>query len=65
MTLPHDIARCPGTTAPLCQSCRRREPGRVEWQAYVEPRWSTAGCPHYIAKIGESDVAASATDRIR
>lgn len=53
MTLPYDVSRRVGTTAPLCQSCRRTEPGRVEWQAYVEPRWGTAGCPHYIAKMGD------------
>lgn len=51
MTLPYDIARCPGTTAPLCQSCRRTEPGRAEWQAYVAPRVTQAGCRHRIAAV--------------
>jgi len=35
MTLPYDFARCAGTTHPNCQFCRRREPGRDEWQSYV------------------------------
>ena len=37
MTLPYDYARCPGTTHPNCQHCRRREPGRSEWQTTIAP----------------------------
>ena len=37
MTLPFDYARCTGTTHPTCQHCRRREPGREEWQSYIRP----------------------------
>ena len=35
MTLSYDIARCSGTTHAACQECRRREPGRPTWQAYM------------------------------
>ena len=49
MTLSFDIERCHGTTAPLCQTCRRREPGRAEGQTYVSPAWVTSGCLNYIA----------------
>ena len=48
MTLPYDIARCPGTDDPRCASCRRREPGRPEWQTYIAPRITNAGCRHRI-----------------
>lgn len=37
MTLPYDYARCAGTTHPTCQWCRRREPGREQWQSYIAP----------------------------
>lgn len=42
MTLPYDIARCvgvmeEGTWREGCEDCRRREPGRLEWQAYITP----------------------------
>lgn len=50
MTLAYDYARCAGTTHPLCQSCRRREPGRAEWQSYInatiDPQ--TGECAHHI-----------------
>lgn len=48
MTLPFDIARCPGMTAAQCQTCRRREPGRDYWQAYISPAWAIQGCPNFI-----------------
>ena len=34
-TLPYDYARCAGTTHPTCRVCRRREPGREQWQPYM------------------------------
>jgi predicted Fe-S protein YdhL (DUF1289 family) len=37
MTLPYDIARCPGTTHQACFGCRRREPGNIQWQSYILP----------------------------
>jgi hypothetical protein len=37
MTLPYDYARCSGTTHPTCQRCRRREPGREQWQSHIAP----------------------------
>ena len=37
MTLPYDYSRCAGTTHPTCQFCRRREPGREQWQSYIAP----------------------------
>ena len=47
MTLPFDVARCPGTTAGLCAVCRRREAGREYWQLFVMPEISLAGeCAH-------------------
>lgn len=33
--LPFDYARCAGTTHAACQVCRRREPGREQWQSYI------------------------------
>lgn len=49
MTLPYDYARCSGTTYPVCQSCRRREPGRDTWQAFILPAVSLTGeCPNHI-----------------
>jgi hypothetical protein len=47
MTLPFDIARCAGTTAPLCQQCRRREPGdKYQWHVGAEIVGSS--CRNYI-----------------
>lgn len=49
MTLPYDYARCAGTTHPTCQSCRRREPGREQWQSYIAPPIELDGqCDYYI-----------------
>ena len=49
MTLPFDVARCPGTTAGLCAVCRRREAGREYWQLFVMPEISLAGeCANFI-----------------
>lgn len=49
MTLPYDIARCVGTTAPLCQMCRRREPARDWLQTYIAAAWTLgSGCPNFI-----------------
>jgi hypothetical protein len=48
--LPFDYARCWGTTLPICQVCRRREPGREYWQPYTAPVVDLiAGtCPEFI-----------------
>ena len=62
MNLPFDIARCGGTTAPLCQQCRRREPGRDYWQTYIEPKWNTAGCENYIGSVITVTTAGTTTD---
>lgn len=48
MTLPFDIARCAGTTAPICEFCRRKEPGRPEWQAVIAPACVWNSCPNHI-----------------
>lgn len=49
MTLPYDIARCPGTTHQNCIDCRRREPGRTEWQSVIEPAiWIDGVCKNKI-----------------
>lgn len=48
MILSYDIARCAGTAYPLCQSCRRTEPGREMWQTNINPAIDTNGCINYI-----------------
>ncbi len=50
MTLPYDYARCPGTTHQTCQWCRRREPGRDQWQSWMQPPIDllTGACPEFI-----------------
>lgn len=52
MNLPYDVARCFGTDAPLCRTCRRTEPGRGVWQVYTIARIdrSARTCPNHIAK---------------
>lgn len=55
MTLPYDASRCVGTTAPLCQSYRRTEPGHPEWQTYIAPRVTQAGCRHRIPAAEDSN----------
>ena len=57
MTLPFDIARCPGTPADLCQQCRRTEPGS-ERQSYIAPQFGYGmegehECPNYIEREGK------------
>ena len=49
MGLPFDIARCFGTTDPACQDCRRREPGREDWQTYIAPPIEDGKCDSRIA----------------
>lgn len=50
MALPYDIARCTGTTHPICGTCRRREPGRAEWQTMIAPsKYVTTHCKNHIA----------------
>lgn len=50
MTLPYDIARCSGTDAPICQTCRRREPGDPVYQSYDNAVPSTPDeCDFYRA----------------
>lgn len=41
MSLPYDYARCSGTAHPNCQHCRRREPGREQWQTTIAPPINT------------------------
>lgn len=48
MKLPHDYARCHGADVPECSDCRRREPGRAEWQAYIAPQPVDGRCDYYI-----------------
>lgn len=48
-TLPFDIARCFGATDTACQDCRRREPGREDWQAYIAPLAQDGECVMRIA----------------
>lgn len=49
--LPYDIHRCNGTTHPLCEGCRRTEPGRNEWQGKIAPEITTEGCENYIPPV--------------
>lgn len=51
MTLPYDYARCSGTTHPTCHWCRRREPGREQWQTHIAPPIDTltGECGEFIA----------------
>ena len=35
--LPYDVARCIGTSNPVCTNCRRREPGHPTRQLFVTP----------------------------
>lgn len=49
MTLPYDYARCSGTTHQTCQVCRRREPGREQWQSYIAAAIALDGtCSNFI-----------------
>lgn len=54
-SLPYDIARCKGALySAICSDCRRREPGRVEHQAYMTTPFEamTHGyCPNYIKPV--------------
>ena len=47
MTLPYDVARCPGLHNKLCDTCRRREPGSPDRQVYIGPRWGKVECVNY------------------
>jgi hypothetical protein len=50
--LPYDIARCAGTLAcALCLDCRRKEPGRDDWQTNISPTFEAlmgTSCVNYI-----------------
>jgi hypothetical protein len=38
VTLPYDIARCPGVPgSSMCDTCRRKEPGDPVRQVYMAP----------------------------
>ena len=52
-TLPFDYARCAGTTRTDCQVCRRREPGREQWQSYIAPPIDmlTGECAEFIEPV--------------
>lgn len=54
MTLPFDIARCPGNGSPICEQCTRREPGN-EWQWYIEPMACDGACEHAIPPRTKDD----------
>lgn len=36
MTLPYDTPRCRGHDNPVCEGCRRLEPGDPMWQCYFK-----------------------------
>ena len=50
-TLPFDIAGCFGAHEEKCQTCRRREPGREDWQTYIAPPIADGKCDSYIAPV--------------
>lgn len=51
MTLPFDIARCPGTEAEVCRDCRRREPGDVIQWKIMPPVEFEGECKDKIERI--------------
>ena len=51
MTLPYDVARCRGTDHAACRDCRRREPGRAEWQTCIKPPIKDGRCDAYIPPV--------------
>jgi hypothetical protein len=59
MTLPYDIARCPGNGSQICYRCRRREPGRDYWQPLVGPMASGEQCPNLITEVRHESSTAS------
>jgi hypothetical protein len=50
MELPLDVARCTGTTAPVCEFCRRRQLApATQYQWFIAPAWTLQhGCPEFI-----------------
>lgn len=52
-TLPYDYDRCTGTDRPECQDCRRREPGRVEYQWMMTPPDFEEKCPLKIEGVSD------------
>ena len=50
MELPLDVARCTGTTAPVCGFCRRRQLApATQYQWFIAPAWTIAsGCSNFI-----------------
>lgn len=66
MTLPYDYSRCAGTTHPTCQFCRRREPGREQWQSYIAPPIDTltGDCGSFI-EPPRTYVSNSTTPNVR
>ena len=53
MPLSYDYARCNGVSHELCQLCRRREAGRIEWQSYILPEinTTTGECSNFIEPL--------------
>lgn len=47
--LPYDVHRCIGVRDPLCENCRRREPGSESHQSYIAPAWEDGRCRNHIA----------------
>ena len=64
MFLPFDYARCGGTTHQTCRLCRRREPGREQWQTYVAQQMDmmTGQCPNFIEPL-KSYISNNTTNR--
>ena len=68
MTLSYDVARCAGTTHEVCQTCRRREPGRAEWQTHIAPTKEAyfGYCRNWIAPVltFQSDGTSSPNEKL-
>lgn len=50
MSLPYDYARCYGVRDPLCEKCRRRDPGHPTRQVFIAPAWDNGECRNLIQR---------------
>jgi hypothetical protein len=50
MTLSYDTDRCHGYDNPVCEGCRRLEPGRPEYQSYIYIAEPVGECRYRIGK---------------
>lgn len=63
--LPFDVARCEGHVSEspvLCDTCRRKEPGRPELQAYIAPMLKLGICENHIKPMDRVGLGKRETD---